>query len=132
MDAPTIVYDGLCRFCNGWVQFVLKRDRKGVFRFAAAQSAAGAALMTRHGLSADDLQTILFVKDGVAYMKSTASLQILMTLGGIWRLAGMFLVVPRVIRDGVYGFVARNRVRIGGRYKACPVPPPEKRSQFLA
>jgi predicted DCC family thiol-disulfide oxidoreductase YuxK len=130
--APTIVFDGLCKFCNGWVGFVLRRDMKRRFRFATAQSVAGGALMAEHGLSASDLSTVLFVQDGKGFVKSTAGLRILMTLGGVWRVAGALLIVPRFIRDGVYMFIARNRFRIAGRHETCPLPPPDRADQFLS
>jgi predicted DCC family thiol-disulfide oxidoreductase YuxK len=131
MGAPTIVFDGLCRFCNGWVGFVLRRDHARRFRFATAQSAAGAALMTAHGLSPDDLRTVLFVDGGKAYIKSDAGIRLLIALGGSWRLARVLLIVPRFICDGVYAWIARNRFRIAGRYDTCPLPPPDRREQFL-
>jgi predicted DCC family thiol-disulfide oxidoreductase YuxK len=129
--APTIVFDGLCKFCNGWVSFVLKRDAQKRFRFATAQSAAGAALMVAHGLSVSDLSTVLFVEGGKGHVKSAAAIRILVALGGLWRLAAVLLIVPRLIRDGLYMVVARNRFRIAGRYETCPLPPPDRRDQFL-
>jgi predicted DCC family thiol-disulfide oxidoreductase YuxK len=129
--APTIVFDGLCKFCNGWVDFVLRRDKAKRFRFATAESQAGAGLMAAHGLSASDLSTVLFVQHGKGYVKSTAGIRILMALGGAWRLATALLIVPRFIRDGIYTVVARNRFRIAGRYETCPLPPPDRRDQFL-
>jgi predicted DCC family thiol-disulfide oxidoreductase YuxK len=132
MNAPTIVFDGLCKFCNGWVRFVLKRDQQRRFRFATAQSSSGTALLKQHGLSPSDLSTVLFVHDGKGYVKADAAIQILVALGGAWRFARTFRIVPRGLRDGLYTFIAQNRFHIAGRYPSCPLPPPDRIEQFLA
>jgi predicted DCC family thiol-disulfide oxidoreductase YuxK len=131
VDAPTIVFDGLCKFCNGWVGFVMRRDQKRRFRFATAQSTSGRRLLEKHGLSSKDLSTVLFVQGEQALVKSDAAIRILVALGGAWRLAGGLRLVPRFLRDRVYEFTARNRFRIAGRYDTCPLPPPDRVDQFL-
>jgi predicted DCC family thiol-disulfide oxidoreductase YuxK len=40
-----VVFDAQCLLCNGWVQFLLRHDRKGVLRFASIQGAAGQQLL---------------------------------------------------------------------------------------
>jgi predicted DCC family thiol-disulfide oxidoreductase YuxK len=128
----TVVFDGVCVLCSGWVRFLLKRDPARRFRFAAMQSNTGRALLTRHGIDPDDPVTFLLVDDGGAFTDSTAVLRIVTRLGGLWRLAGAFYAMPRFLRDGLYRFVAQRRYRWFGRRESCFVPTPETADRFLA
>ena len=126
-----IVFDGVCNLCSRWVRFLLPRDRKGVFRFAAMQTEAGQRLLRQHGLDPLDPVSFLFLDGGRAFTDSTAILRVLIRLGWPWRAAAIGYVVPRPIRDALYRWVARNRYRWFGRREACFVPAPEARGRFL-
>ena len=126
-----VLFDGVCNLCNGSVQFILKRDPHGRFRFASLQSDAGRRLLRAHGLPADALESVVLVEDGRAWTHSDAALRIARGLSGGWRAAGALRVVPRPLRDAVYGLVARNRYRWFGRRESCMVPTPEWRARFL-
>jgi len=56
-----IVFDAKCLICSSWVQFLLKHDRRRVFRFASIQSKAGMDLLARAGLNITTLETLLLV-----------------------------------------------------------------------
>lgn len=130
-DGPIVLYDGVCGFCNRSVQLILRHDRRGRFRFAALQSEVGQALLRRHGLATDDLDTFVLVDDGRAYVRSTGALRVARGLGGAWPLLSALSIFPRPLRDFVYDAIARNRYRIFGKADACMLPPPEARSRFL-
>ncbi len=130
---PVVLFDGVCNLCNGAVQFLVDRDPRARLRFASLQSARGAELLTAHGRAVPegDPDTIVLIEDGVAYERSSAALRIARHLGGVWRLAYAFIVVPRPLRDLVYRFVAKNRYRWFGKTDECRVPTPELRARFL-
>ena len=125
-----VVFDGVCSFCSASVRFILKYDREGRFVFAPMQSRMGRELLERHGLDPEDVQTFLLVKDSKAYIRSDAALEIAKDLRH-WRWLRIFQYVPRSIRDGVYGVIARNRYRWFGRNDVCFLPTPEERARFL-
>lgn len=125
-----VVFDGVCSFCSASVRFILKFDQEGRLLFAPMQSRMGQELMTRHGLNPHDVQTFLLVKGSKAYIRSDAALEIAKVLR-YWRWLRIFRFVPRRIRDGVYGIIARNRYRWFGREDACFLPTPEERARFL-
>jgi predicted DCC family thiol-disulfide oxidoreductase YuxK len=134
-EGPVLLYDGLCGFCNGTVQFVLPRDRRGVLRFATLQGDFGRAVVERHPELAG-VDSLILVERGtggaeVVYVRSAGALRVAHHLGGAWRLAGLLQIVPRVVRDGAYDAFARVRYRLFGRYDACPLPSPEQRARFL-
>jgi predicted DCC family thiol-disulfide oxidoreductase YuxK len=129
MKAPVIYFDGFCGLCNGFVDFVLARDRHRRFRFAPLQ---GATARARFGDPGEvDPTTILLVKDGIVSERSTAVLRILSSLGGAWRLIGALRLCPRPIRDAVYDWVARHRYGWFGKRETCRLPAPEERAVFL-
>lgn len=131
-DHPVIVFDGECIFCSGWVNFVLRHDRQGRYRFLTAQSPLGAALYRHYGLDSRNYETNILIEDGLAYLKSEGSLRMAAGLGFPWTLARVLRVIPRALRDPLYEIVASNRYRIAGRRNTCFVPTPQHRARFLA
>ena len=91
---PIVVFDGVCRLCSAWVQFLLRHDRSGRIRFAPMQGSTGRALLQQHGLDADDPLSFLWVEAGHGYRNSDAILRILDGVGGAWRLLGAPLRPP--------------------------------------
>ena len=128
---PIIVFDGLCVLCSANAQFVLRYDRAGHFRLAAMQGEAGSALMARPGIDPADPETFIIVNGEDVMRNSDAALAIATGLGWPWKAAGVFKLVPRVVRDAVYRLVARNRYRIFGKREQCWVPTPEQAERVL-
>jgi len=134
---PIVLYDGICGFCNRMVQFILKRDSRDRFRFAALQSDFARRLLQGHGVSVADLDTIYLVLDPGQpserlQERSQASITIFRELGIFWRaLANLCAILPRGLRDWGYNLVARYRYRIFGKYDTCPLPSPSDRHKFL-
>ena len=126
-----ILFDGTCAFCEGSVKFIARRDPAKYFRFGASQSAQGASLLASHGLTREMTRSMVLIEDGQVFLRSTASLRIAGRLTFPWRLASLFLWVPRPLRDGVYRVVAAIRHRIAGTSNACEVPPPEIRERMI-
>jgi predicted DCC family thiol-disulfide oxidoreductase YuxK len=133
---PTILYDGVCGLCNRLVQFLLKRDRHDKLRFASLQSDFAATLLSRYTLDPSDLDTIYLVvnrgsDDERLLARSDAIIQALGAIGGIWKFALLGKLLPRLIRDGAYKFVAKNRYRIFGKSSSCMMPEPRHRRKFI-
>ena len=126
-----ILFDGRCGLCDRTVQFVLARDRRGVFRFAALESRVGREL--REGLCPAGAlpDSVLLLEGDALYLESEAVLRIARGLGPPWSLAGLLRVVPRGLRDALYRLVARRRRRWFGELEACRLPRPEERERFL-
>ncbi|MCP4437887.1 MAG: thiol-disulfide oxidoreductase DCC family protein [Aureispira sp.] len=125
-----ILFDGVCNLCNGFVQFIVKRDIKAHFKFASLQSDIGQDLLTKYQLS-KDLDTVVLIRNNKAYTKSGAGLRVLSKLGALWPLMIILLVVPYFIRNFVYDWVARNRYKWYGKKDQCMMPSPELKKRFL-
>lgn len=128
---PIVVFDGECNFCSSIVAFVIKRDGRGVFRFAPFQSEAGRSLLEEHGVRGDYFDSFILIDEGRLYTRSEAALRLWRKLGGLWSLTYAFIVVPGFVRDAVYDLVARNRYRWFGKKDECMIPGPEVRERFL-
>jgi predicted DCC family thiol-disulfide oxidoreductase YuxK len=133
MDTKTypnlVFFDGVCNLCNGFVEFLVRHDRKGVLKIASLQGKTAQALLK---LTPDEaLSSVIFLENGVVWRESTAVLKILANLGPFWKWVALFRLVPTPIRDGVYRWVARNRYRWFGKRETCRLPTPEERGRFL-
>ncbi len=133
-DAPVLLYDGVCGFCNKSVQTVIDHDRRGAMRFAALQSAYGEAVIKRHP-ELRGVDSVVYVeRDGGVervHVRSDAALKVAGYLGGFWKLFLAARLMPRALRDYFYDLFARNRYRFFGKYDTCLLPPPEVRARFF-
>lgn len=132
MDQPAIVlFDGICNLCNGAVNFVIDRDPKKKFVFAALQSSAAQKLLKQYQLPSSDFKSIVLIKQGVVFDRSNAILEIVRGLGSGWPILFVFKVVPKFLRDAAYRLIARHRYRLFGKKDHCRVPTPDLLSRFL-
>jgi predicted DCC family thiol-disulfide oxidoreductase YuxK len=130
-DRPVIVFDGYCALCSGWARFVLRHDRAARYRLLAAQSPLGQALYAHYGLDPKDYETNILIADGLAWFKSEGSIRMFEGLGFPWSLVAVFRILPLRVRDVLYEFVARNRMRFFGRRKTCYMPTANYKDRFL-
>lgn len=128
----TILFDGVCNLCNSSVQFVIHRDPHRSFQFAALQSTSGKGLLQEHHLPEGNLYSVILIREGTVYQRSSAALQIARGLTGLWPLLYVFIIVPPLIRNAVYDWIASNRYRWFGEKNECMIPTPELKSRFLA
>ncbi|MGS2739585.1 thiol-disulfide oxidoreductase DCC family protein [Sinomicrobium sp. M5D2P17] len=128
-----ILFDGVCNLCNSSVQFVIKRDKKDVFRFASLQSEAGQKLLAERGIDPVKTDSIVLIEPGVAYYtKSQAAIDIASELGGGWPFLRIFeYILPVSLRDRMYDFIASNRYKWYGKKDQCMIPTPELKAKFL-
>ena len=130
-NGPIILFDAECVLCSANAQFVLSHDRLGRFRLASMQGDIGADLARKHGLDPQHPSSILVVEGDRVRRDSDAVLSIYENLGFPWRLFALSRVVPAVLRDPVYRWVARNRYRLFGKRESCWIAPPEYRARVL-
>ena len=131
VSSPLLVYDGACGFCARSVQFILRHERRHDLRFVPRDSELGKELRRRFHL--ETVESMLWVDGGKAAIESDATLNAAKYVGGIWAMLGAIgSLVPAVLRNPVYRFIARNRRRFSWSAEACLVPTPEQRSRFLS
>jgi len=126
-----VLFDGVCNLCIGIVNFIIKRDSKEKFKFAALQSESGQAMLKKFNLPTNNFGSFIFIKREKYFIKSTAGLHVLKEIGGVWKLFYILIIIPRPLRDGIYTIIARTRYRIFGKQDTCITPTPEVRQRFL-
>ena len=131
-DRPVLLFDGVCHLCHRSVQFVLRHERGPHMLFAALQSDTGRALLRELELPAGFLDSLVLCEEGRVFTRSEAALRVARHLRAPWSWARILLVLPRVLRDPIYDWIARHRYRWFGRdEEACLVPSVELRERFL-
>ena len=130
-EHPVILFDGVCNFCNGWVNFLIKQDKKKVFRFAALQSAAGQQLLEKYGLQKEQFDSFFYIENEKVYKASSAGLKLNKKLPFYWQWMQVFWIVPKFMRDRLYNLIAKNRYKWFGKKDVCMVPTPELSNRFL-
>ena len=130
IEKPIIFYDGECGFCDRTVQWVLRKDKDHLFRFAALQGET-ALQMIGSPLGDPSSWSIILLDDSGKADRSTAVLKIAQKLRYGFGLPGVLLLIPQFLRDGVYKAIAKVRYRIFGKVSMCQLPPPEVRAMFL-
>lgn len=125
-----ILFDGQCSFCDRSVQFIMKRDPDGYFKFAAQQSDTGMEFQTAFGIPHGQ-DGLLFVDEGVCYDRSSAALHIAKHLKGIWKVGFLFIIIPKPIRDFVYNQFAKRRYKWFGQKEHCRLPSKIERERFI-
>jgi predicted DCC family thiol-disulfide oxidoreductase YuxK len=135
-----MVFDGLCGLCNRAVQWVTQHDHADRFRFTPLQSELTVVILSRHGIDRDAVlesnSVYLLLDAGTErerlLTRSNVTVNMLLLLGGRWRVLGYLLrAVPAFLRHSAYGWFARNRYRLTGRYEVCPLPTDAERMKFL-
>lgn len=126
-----VLFDGVCNLCNGAVLFIIKRDKKDRFRFAALESDLGKELLARHNIDPGKIDSIVLISGDSAFAKAGAALRIAKYLTGLWPLLYSLIIIPKFIADAVYDFIARNRYKWFGKKESCMIPTPELKAKFL-
>jgi predicted DCC family thiol-disulfide oxidoreductase YuxK len=132
INKKIILFDGVCNLCNSAVQFIIKHDKKDVFRFVALQSKLGQEILTYIGIDSKNIDSIVLYEPGLAYYyKSDAILQIAKSLNALYLLGVIFKIIPTGIRNHLYDYIARNRYKWYGKKESCMIPTPELKIKFL-
>lgn len=128
-----VLFDGVCNLCNGFIDFVIKRDKSKRIFYSSLQDTQSKTLVNEFGIQLeDDFSTIYYYSEGKIYSESTAILKIFKELSPMYRLiAKVGLVIPTFIRNGMYKVISKNRYFLFGKKNTCRIPTPEEKGQFI-
>jgi predicted DCC family thiol-disulfide oxidoreductase YuxK len=113
------------------VNFIIDRDSKDTFRFAALQSGTAKSILNQFGLSTSDFETFILIENENHFTKSTAALKISQHLSGLWKILYIFLIVHKPVRDFLYDLIAKNRYKFFGKREVCRIPSEEEKRKFI-
>ena len=126
-----ILFDGVCKLCNTWSQFIIKVDKQHRFKLCSVQSLEGQSILNHFKMPIDHFDTLLLVEGNQCFVKSDAFLNVVKQLGLPWRLLYLFKILPKVIRNWLYDRIALNRYYLFGKYDTCMLPSEENEHRFL-
>ena len=126
-----ILFDGVCKLCNVWSQFIIKFDTRQRFKLCSVQSPEGQSILSYFEMPIDHFDTMLYVEGKQCYAKSDAFLNVINKLGFPWRLLFVFNIIPKSIRNWFYDRIALNRYSIFGQYDTCLLPSKKNENRFL-
>ena len=127
-----ILFDGVCNFCNFWINFIIDHDKNNVFKFAALQSDKGQEFLEKYNLNKETFDSFILIQHEKVYDKSTAAFKVSKYLHGIWSYFYFLIFIPKPIRDFIYNIIAKYRYKIFGRRDACRIPTQQEKNRFLA
>jgi predicted DCC family thiol-disulfide oxidoreductase YuxK len=131
VEENIVLFDGVCHLCDGAVRFILKREKSSLLRFAPLQSEVGKNFLRKYGYPENYLGGLIYIQNNRAYDRSSACLYIAGKLKFPWNVFILFLVVPKPLRDLIYGIIASMRYRLFGKKESCSLPQGESLDRFL-
>lgn len=126
-----ILFDGVCKLCNVWTQFIIKVDQRQRFKLCSVQSPEGQSILNHFKMPTDQFDTMLLVEGNQYFDKSDAFLNVVNKLGFPWRLLYVFKILPKGIRNWLYDRIALNRYYLFGQYDSCMLPSKENENRFI-
>jgi len=119
-----VLYDGVCNLCNGLIRSISGKLSNRKILFLPFQSAEGQSLLQQYELPAGDPDTVIFIREGKTYLRSSAVLHIAKEMKGLWKGFFALIMIPRFIRDFLYTLIAKSRYGFFGRQDSCEYPIP--------
>ncbi len=124
-----LFFDGMCGLCNGFVDLIIRADKKSQIRFSSLQSIFAQSKL--HSSLVQDLDTLVVIKNDQVLVKSEAVFAIIEVLGGPYQAFLILRFIPAPLCDHIYDFVAKHRYQFFGKRETCRLPTPEEKSRFL-
>ncbi|RPH28434.1 MAG: thiol-disulfide oxidoreductase DCC family protein [Bacteroidales bacterium] len=131
LPVKIILFDGMCNLCNFSIRFIIKRDKRKLFKFASIQSEVGQSLLKQFNIQTENADSVVYIKDDRCFARSAAVLNILKDLGSVWKTFYVFIVIPKFLRDFIYNVIAKIRYRVFGKREKCMIPTDDIRNRFL-
>ncbi len=133
-NAPIILFDGVCNLCNGFVNLLIRIDKKATLRFMPLQSdktEKTKALTSVMNDLPDNPSSVILIEGEKISLKSNAVLRIAAYLPWPWKVLKYFGFLPNKMRDSIYDFIARHRYQWFGKSNHCMVPTPDVQKRFV-
>ena len=130
-DPKIILFDGVCNFCNYWVNFIIDRDKQNIFKFAALQSEKGKELIEKFNLPKDDYDSFILISQNKVFKKSAAAFEILKHLNSWIKIIYPVKYLSTTVNNIFYDLIAKNRYKFFGRKDVCRIPTKDEIKRFL-
>ena len=126
-----IFFDGYCNLCNGFVNFIIRLDKKNKIFFAPLNGKKAEQILSKKEINSVLPDSVIFYCNNVTSFKSKAVIDIFISLGGFYKLVVILKVIPSFILNFFYDTIAKNRYSWFGKRESCTVPDKKVISKFL-
>ncbi|MEL7153670.1 MAG: DCC1-like thiol-disulfide oxidoreductase family protein [Pseudomonadota bacterium] len=131
-DQGTVAFmDGECVLCMAGARLIDRIDSAGTVGICPTQTVLGKAMLTHFGMSPEDPDSWLVIRDGRAYTALEAIIVLGRSVGGVASLVRVLCLLPRPVRDWLYHRIARNRFALMGRRSTCELPTPSLQARLV-
>lgn len=124
-----IYFDGVCSVCNGFVDFLISRDKNDSLQYTTLQGET--AIKNLEPQLYTNVDSLVFQSREKIFTKSNAALMALSSLGGLWKFSIWLRLIPRFIRDPLYNIIAKNRYSWFGKRAKCRIPTESEKGKIL-
>jgi predicted DCC family thiol-disulfide oxidoreductase YuxK len=128
-ETQILFFDGVCGLCNSTVDLLMSEDHAATIKYAALQGSTAQEKLDPSFIA--DLDSMVYLRDGKTWTKSSGVLRALRDVGGFWRVFYILIIIPAPLRDGLYSIVAKYRYRWFGKSETCRMPTPDERARLL-
>lgn len=128
---PIVLFDGICNLCNTSVRFILAYNQEKNLRFSPLQSAKAKELLKDLNLGNRPMDSLIFIENNQAYIKSEAAFRISKHLSYPWKVIYHFRHFPKRFCDWFYDLIAQNRYSWFGKKQFCMMPKEEWKDRFI-
>ena len=130
-NKEVIVFDGVCALCNNFVIFVIKNDKKNLYKFISLQNIQQNKLRDFDKLFDEKINSILLIKKESILSKSDAVIEIFSKLSFPYNLSPILLLIPKTIRNWLYNIIAKKRFKFFGKIEYCSIVHSKKNKLLL-
>jgi len=128
---PLLLFDGICNLCNTSINYIIKRDKRQLFKFASLQSDAAKQVLLQFNEKKYSIDSIILIYNNSIYYKSSAILKLLSIMGGIYSVSAIGYIIPKKLRDKLYDYIAKNRYKWFGKRESCMLPTTDLEQRFI-
>ena len=122
-----VFYDGLCVLCNRSIIWFIKNDSQNILKFSHFKS----EFVLKNHKHVSEIEAVSIKDENGNYLnRSDAVLYLLKKLNKFSFLRFLGSLTPKLIRDGIYNFIAKNRYNWFGKYESCLIPDEKIKSKF--
>lgn len=129
-NKPILFFDGHCNLCNGFIDFLVRRDQGRQVLIASLQGKTAQQKLPPEVINSLS-SVVLLDGQGHLHFKSSAIFRVVWYVGGLLHIITPFWILPRFFTNWVYDFVALTRYSLFGRRETCRIPTEEERQHFL-
>ena len=112
-----VFFDDVCVLCNRFVKCLIHLDKADQLRFVALNSKYAKS----NGWLFDTDAVVVLDIDGQSYYAELAILKICQNIAALKWFSLLFRIMPKGLQKFFYRLIAKNRYRLFGKYKSCPL-----------